>query len=383
VRLVVASWRRRRRGGGGGGGGNGTPDTVLSLTLSANQGLQVWSPDGRRFLLNREDANGIAQVYLGDTAGSPVVCLTDVQRTGGPKPGRFKMQPHWHPSGDWIFVAVERDEYTVPWPFTNDRNFIEGQLQCGIWTDMWAMSSDGLRWRRLSDFHSGTPGVADGYTGPAVSPDGRTLVWSQVIDGNILAYYPFGRWQLIRADCALDAGGPVLSNQRDITPTGMNWNEPGNFHPDGRTLLITGSTLADAQGQDQYLVDVFDGRLTNLTNSPTVWDEHGVFSPDGGSIIWMSSWPYRADPNSGKILTIRTDFMRMRADGTGQVQLTHFLEPGFPESSPSHGIAACAEWSRDGKSAQLSRLIFPDYEYWDIVFGAAPAPTPALPTGPG
>jgi Tol biopolymer transport system component len=371
--------------GGDGGGGGGSPDTVVSLQPSAVQGLQVWSPDGRRYLLNREDANGVAQVYLGDLAGSPLVCLTDVQRPDGPKPGRMKMQPHWHPSGEWIFLAAERDEYTVPFFLAGNRDFIEGELQCGLWTDMWSLSTDGLRWRRHSDFHSGIAGVADGYIGPVITPDGRTLVWSQIIDGNVFTYWPFGRWQLIQADCALDDGGPVVTNRRDITPSGMHWNEPGNFHPDGRTLLLTGSVLADAQGQDQYLLDLVDRRLTNLTNSPTVWDEHGVFSPDGGSIIWMSSWPYRADPDSGKILTIKTEFMRMRADGSGLVQLTHFLAPGFPESSPSHGIAACAEWSRDGRSAQLSRLIFPNYEYWDIVFGSAtaPAPAPSLPLGPG
>jgi hypothetical protein len=61
-------------------------------------------------------------------------------------------------------------------------------------------------------------------------------------------------------------------------------------------------------------------------------------------------------------------FMLMNKDGSGLTQLTHFHTPGHPEYSPKNGIAACPAWSPDGRSATLSRLVFPKYEYWDIVF---------------
>jgi hypothetical protein len=82
----------------------------------------------------------------------------------------------------------------------------------------------------------------------------------------------------------------------------------------------------------------------------------------------MSAYPYRADPSSSNILSIRTEFMLMNKDGTGLTQLTHFHAPGYPEHSKKNGIAACPSWSPDGRSANLSTLIFPKYEYWDIVF---------------
>jgi Tol biopolymer transport system component len=106
--------------------------------------------------------------------------------------------------------------------------------------------------------------------------------------------------------------------------------------------------------------------LTNLTRSPTVWDEHGRFSPDGEKIIFMSAYPYRADPKASKVLSIKTEFMLMNKDGSGLTQLTHFREKGFPEY-PS-GIAANPEWSYDGRSANLAALNFPKYEHWDVVF---------------
>jgi Tol biopolymer transport system component len=339
---------------------------VRQLAKSEIQGLKVYSPDGTRFLINKEDEKGTAQIYLGADNSSALTCITCAQREGGPKRERFKMQPVWHPSGRWIFLAVERDRYSPPPILGWSRKYVEGQLQNGLFTNMYAISPDGSEWHRLTDFKSGVKGTPDGYTGPAFTPDGKRAVWSQIVDGNILSYYPFGRWELTLADFQEKDGKPTFSNQKNITPKGMNWNEPGNFSPDGVSLLFSGSREKDAQGMDLFILNINSGHVTNLTNSPTVWDEHGVFSPDGEQIILMSAYPYRADPKASKILSIKTEFMLMNKDGSGMTQLTHFREPGYPEY-PS-GIAATPAWSHDGRSASLAALVFPDYEYWTLVF---------------
>jgi len=354
----------RNRGGNRGG----DACDVVELRKSETQGLQITSPDGSRFLVNKEDEKGTAQIYVGTTGSSDLTCLTCTERPGGPKRERFKMQPKWHPSGRWIFLAVERDKYSPPPIVGWNRKYVEGQLQNGVWTNMWGMSSDGTRWHRLTDFASNVKGTADGYTGPAFTLDGKQLVWSQIVDGNIFQYTPFGRWELTRADFEERNGVPRLTNLKNITPPGMHWNEPGNFRPDNVSLLITGSTEKDAQGMDQYILNIKTGALQNLTNSPTVWDEHGILSPDGEKIIFMSAYPYRADRNASRVLSIKTEFMLMNKDGSDLVQLTHFREPGYPEYSSKGGIAATPGWSYDGRSANLSRLFFPDYEYWEVIF---------------
>ena len=342
------------------------PCSTAALSKSSLAGLKVYSPDGTRYLVNKEDEGGVAQVYIGQDGSSDLNCITCVERLNGPKHERFKMQPHWHPSGKWIFVAVERDTYSPP-PFAT-REYIEGQLQNGIWTNMYTVTPDGLVWNRLTDFKSGVAGIADGFTGPAFTHDGKRAVWSQAMDGNIFLYYPFGRWELTLADFDAPGGVPTFSNLRNITPSGMYWNEPGSFHPDNESLLLTGSDQKDAEGMDQYILNIRTSRLTNLTNTSAVWDEHGVFSPDGEKIIFMSAYPYRSDPNASKVLSIKTEFMMMNKDGSNLVQLTHFRQPGYPEYSDQGGIAATAEWSPDGQSAGLSRLFFPNYEDWDITF---------------
>jgi hypothetical protein len=346
----------------------GDPDCYVErLEKSALQGLVRESPDGSRWLINKEDEKGIAQIYVGPRGSRDPACITCSERPGGPRVNRFKMQPVWHPSGRWIFLAVERDKYSPPPLLGLNRKFVEGQLQSGLFTNMWVVTPDGREWHRLSDFKSGVRGTPDGFTGPAITPDGRQAVWSQIVDGNILRYRPFGRWELILADFVERNGRPEYVNRRDITPRGMSWNEPGNFAPDGVSLLITGSTDDSAQeGQDQYILNVRNGRLENITNTPRVWDEHGVFTPDGEKVIWMSAYPYRDDPRASTVLAIKTEFMLASRDGRGLAQLTRFRQPGAPEY-PS-GIAATAEFSKDGRTAHLATLLFPKYEYWDLVF---------------
>jgi Tol biopolymer transport system component len=353
--------------------------TVRWLNRSAMEGLKVYSPDGSKYVLNKEDDAGVAQIYVATTGTSDLKCITCVPRSGGPAADRFKMQPHWHPSGKWIFMAVERDDYTVPAALADNEAFIEGQLQNGLWTNMWAVTPDGRKWFRLTDFSS-TPGTPDGFTGVAFTPDGKKAVWSQIVDGNILLYWPFGRWELTMADVQDVNGTPKLTNLKNITPPGMNWNEPGNFSADNKSLIFAGSMGQDAEGMDEYVLDITNGKLVNLTSSPTIWDEHGVFSPDGSKIIFMSSYPYRDDPNASTVMGIKTEFMMMNSDGSGLTQLTHFLEPGYPEYSFwNPAIAANAAWAPTGRTVSLRRLFFPNYDDWEIEFTGACGNTVATP----
>lgn len=344
---------------------------VKQLGKAPSQGLRIYSYDGSRYLLNREDKKGIAQVYIARTGSADLTCLTCTQRPRGPTADRFKMQPHWHPSGRWIFLAVEREKYSPPPLLAWNRSYVEGQLQNGIWVNMYAVSPDGVTWHQLTDF-TGAKGTPDGFTGVAFTPDGRKAVWSQPVDGNIFAHWPFGRWELMLADFEEKDGVPRLVNSRNITPAGMHWNEPGNFHPDNESLLFSGSAEEDAQGMDQHILNIRTGHLTNLTKSPTVWDEHGLFSPSGERIVFMSAYPYREDPKASKVLSIKTEFMLMNRDGSQLTQLTHFLQPGYPEYSKKNtGIAANGVWSPDGRTLSLRRLLFPNYEDWDLEFTGA------------
>lgn len=88
----------------------------------------------------------------------------------------------------------------------------------------------------------------------------------------------------------------------------------------------------------------------NLTNSPTVWNEHGVYSSDGTKISFMSSYTYRSESGSNKLTSLKTEFMLMDSDGSHLQQITHFNVPGYAESQTKRTVAATLRNdSRSGK----------------------------------
>jgi hypothetical protein len=352
-------------------GQTGAPDPACVVhDIARAADLPLWSPAGDQFLLNKKDAQGTYQLYVGKKGGTGTLCISCSARPNSPMPRRHKLQAHWHPSGQWIVLAAERDNYNPPLFSTPD--LIEGWIQSGLFVDIYATRPNGSEWFRLSNF--GGPGRPDGFTGVAFTPDGSHAVWAQIVSGNIFQAL-FGTWELILADFQeVPSGVPSLVNQRNITPAGAKWVEPGNFGPDGKSLLISADIgLSDPQGQDQFILDITNGSVRNVTNTPDVWDEHGVFSPDGEKIFFMSSYPYRSDPLSHTVLFIKTEFMLINKDGSGIQQVTHFNVPGYPESNaPGRGsTAAIGGWSADGRSIAALNLFFPIYETWNITFNGS------------
>lgn len=299
-------------------------------------------------VLTQQDANGIYQLYTGYGAEN-VTCITCTQVTGGPRVDRQKMMVSIHPSGEWIALGIEADNHDLWWL---PQSWQIGFMQSGVWLNIWMTTPRGDRWYKLTDFKPEN-GPSNGFVGTGFINGGTTAMWSEIVDGNVLVN-KFGVWRLLVADFVVRDGVPTFENKRDITPPDALWVEPGGMHPDGRRLLLSTDigmgTPRDAQGQDQWSYDIVSGALEQLTNTPNVWDEHGVYSPDGKKIVFMSSYPYRDDPQSFQTLSLKTEFMIMNSDGTQLEQLTHFNVPGFPESQPGNTVAAIAVFSDDGRS---------------------------------
>lgn len=312
--------------------------------------------------LDRPGKKGVFQIYIGKRGDKDSV-LTCISLNGPNGKKRsfkklHKLQVMWHPSGDFIICAVEWDDYPEL-HYTPYKTRL-GILACGIWMDIWAVTPDGKTWTKLVK-------TVRGFTGPAFTHDGSKCVYAEAKDTGDLRRDKFGCWWLKFAEFQVNNGVPSITNIKDITPANTNWVEPGNFHPDGKQVLITADCgMSDARGQDQFILNVYSGELKNLNNTPTVWDEHGLFSPDGSKIVWMSAYPYRDDPNSSRIISIKTEFMMMNADGSDQRQLTHFCEKGYPEYGA--GIAAVGWFDPDGTSITCFTLLFPYYNYFSIDF---------------
>lgn len=339
--------------------GSGPCDSITITKLKNVPG--IYSPDSSMFFVNKLDKkNGVFQIYIGKRTDTTLHCISLTGPNG--KKRTFdklnKMQVQWHPSGKFLICALEWDDYPEL-HYTPYKTRL-GILECGIWMDIYAVTPDGKNWYQLVK-------TVRGFTGPAFIPGGGKCVWAEGRDSADLRKDRFGKWWLKKADFNITNGVPSITNIKNISPPGANWLEPGNIAPDSVSLVLTADYgLTDARGQDQYILNINTGAIKNLTNTPKVWDEHGLFSADGSKIVWMSSYPYRTDPNSYRIIGIKTEFMIMNADGTDQKQITHFCEKGYPEYGS--GIAAVGGWSPDGRSITCITLLFPYYNWFEIKF---------------
>lgn len=322
-----------------------------------------YSPDGTKYLISKQDGpDGTFQIYVGNTGSTSLTCISN-KETKGNAGGlyrswdkRHKVMAQWHPSGQYIICGVEKEFYNEH--LYTPYSLLLGWIQSGLWLDIWAVRPDGTEWFILAPLEKG-------MTGPAFTPDGSQAVYADALKDSDLTKDVFGKWRLQLVDFNIAGDSPSFRNKRDISPDGARWLEPGNFSPDGKSLLFNSDIgMENAEGQDQYILDITSGEVTNLTNSPKIWDEHGIYSPSGEKIIFMSSYPYRDDPNAYKTLSIKTEFMIMNRDGSNLEQLTHFREDGYPESH--EGIASTAYFSKDGSKIFAHSLEFPDYHHWLI-----------------
>lgn len=305
------------------------------------------SPINGLLAVSQLDSKGVYQVRIGSPDGKNLKCISCASPEDGPRVDRNKPMLSWHPSGKFLIVGIEKDKHDQSWM---PKSWQRGLLQSGIWLNMWATTPSGDRWFQLTDFKKSKQDPSDGFVGPAFTPDGRRAVWAEIVDGNVLANH-FGKWKLFVADFVVSADGvPSFKNRKDITPQGARWVEPGNFAPDGKHLLISADIgMKDAQGQDQFVLNIDSGDVTNLTKTPKVWDEHGVYSPDGRKVSFMSSYSYRGKSNSYKMTSLQTEIMLMDSDGGRLQQITHFNAPGYPESQKKKTVAAVGVFAEDGR----------------------------------
>jgi Tol biopolymer transport system component len=177
----------------------------------------------------------------------------------------------------------------------------------------------------LKVLEPGVPGSAHQITAntsdadPQVSPDGRTVVFSRVVDAD----FPGARSGLFVVNVdgtglrQLTAGG--AENSSDVEPT---------FYPSGKSVLFV-------RGGDLYSISLDGSNLRQITAGAAGEHEPAV-SPAGRQIAFTCS--------SGKPEARIEDVCSIRPDGTHRRLLTRGLkqgaEPFDPDFSPSGRIIA-------------------------------------------
>ncbi len=339
-----------------------------------------FSPDGSLIAFTRcesdaGDPNGFSyEIYTMRPDGTDLKCLT----RGKPQLAgtRWRGQPFWHPSGEYIVFTAENAAYPRRGIGTTARPGL------GRGHDVWMMSSDGERFWRITDYPENW-----GVIRPSFSRDGKLLYWNEEYSmekypqglpgdpdddlrapgrqghpGSYWGWESFryrvgeelGAWRVVTADIRFEGGAPVVSNRRYAElPEGHTLIEGAGFTPEGDGTVCSCAFLEETGGKgiwgDICVTDLSGNIVRRLTETPYIHDENPEFSPDGRKILWNAS---QGDPGEGEELWL------MDADGANKTRLTHFSEPGYDEYDPEARQITESSWSPDGGSVVFGHVSF-------------------------
>jgi Tol biopolymer transport system component len=293
---------------------------LRQLTFGGENAEAYWSPDGRRlvFQSSREGVPCDQQFVLDlDDGATRRVSNGQGRTTCGYflDGGRRVLYASTHAASA---ECPPRPDYSRGYVWAMDPRF-----------DIWSAALDGSALRRLTD--------SAGYDAEAtVSPDGRTIVFTSVRDGDLEIYTmdadganvrrlthepgydggpffsPDGKRIVYRRDAPADDAAlaryrellaqglyapatlevwlmaPDGSAKRQVTRLGAASFAP-YFHPDNRRIIFA-SNHPDARGRnfDLYLVADDGGGLERVTSDPS-FDGFPMFSPDGRRLVFASN----------------------------------------------------------------------------------------------
>lgn len=292
-----------------------TPRVHKATMLSGGGGNQDWSHARDLIIYDKPDQKGNSQIRTIRPDGGDDRCLSCTAVAGGPPVDRHKVVPIWHPSGQWAVTQVESPFHLLA---LLRNSWLKELVINGMAASLWAVSSDGRTWRRLTNEKSPT---SYGVMAAHFSADGRHLLFSRLVQP-ATAFHPWGKYRLVLANFAVDgAGRPMLTDERDITPSGHDFAEAHGFSPDGSEVLFASyAGNRDTANFDIWKLGLATRRAVRLTSSRD-WDEHATFCPNGKNIVYFNG--YRDKPLSGELWVATTD-------GASHVPLTSFNRPANP-----------------------------------------------------
>jgi Tol biopolymer transport system component len=337
---------------------------INKVTVLTDKGGRVdWSPKGDVIAYDRVNEKGYFEIWSMRPNGSSQQCLT-CGKSGSPK--RHKGNPAYHADGQWIVFQAERDDVgdsgqggTASGGFRRGgrgmmlnpaaRADFFGAPGRGFVNDLWIMDARGDRYWKVVT----TDRRVGGILHPHFSRRGDKLTWAQRIGaGNAVMGVGsggFGQWDIRVADFSVVNGEPKLSNIHSYQPgRKKQLFETHGFSADGSKVIYcaTSERGSNKIAFDVYLFDLQNKELTNLTDSPDEWDEHGQISPDGTKVLWMSS---KGMPLTARAAEVKTDFWIMNIDGSNKQRLTWFNDPKNPQYIKGGVTAGDSSWSPDGK----------------------------------
>ncbi len=327
-------WLRNRRTDGTVSVQTGSLLIAKISTVRKSGGRVDWSAPNKPVAFDKEVGKNHYEVFTMNPDGSAEQCVTCnnislAHLSNG--------NPAWNPNGKWI--AFQMVKATAATGASNTPGI-------GVQSELWIITPDGTKAVKLVSTDN-SPDV--GILHPHFSPDGTKLAWSQMYQrSNIFGKnQEYGYWQLKVADF-VDGTTPYVTNIKSYAPGGSAFYENHGLSPDNQWLYFTSNMRAKQQHKglyadnDIYRLNLNTDSLEQLTTIG--YNEHAEISPDGTTIVWMSS----RDIKGGG-----TDYWLMNTDGSNKRRLTYFNTPGHSEYSGARVVAADSAWSPDGSKIMV------------------------------
>ncbi len=255
------------------------------------------------------------------------------------KSWQHRGQPAFHPSGKFIVFQTMNDH-------ASEKYKTPELLSLGVNNDLWVMNLDGSNKKKLTQNPEGFSVLH-----PHFSHDGKKIIWAEKYN-DCKRKSTFGAWRIRIADVEItESNNLTLNNVATIQPGGEKWYETHGFSLDDNKIIFSGNLDTDLKANDIYTYDLENKTLTNLTESPSTWEEMHNYNPSNSSEYSYISSSFFDWKNRWGWATLRTELYINR--GGNPHQLTGFNQKmgfGTEELTKKHYFIGDHCYSADGKS---------------------------------
>jgi hypothetical protein len=281
----------------------------------------LYNPETASAVYGKKDQNGYYKIFISDSLGNDEVPLT----YPGWRSDRHHWAEEWHPSGNYLFCIIEKDEY-VKEKKGHKRAPVDATPGYGAYCDLWLVTRDGSKAWKLTDLPNS---YNSGIIHCAISDDGTLFGWSERVgapkfgDMNLAA----GSYVFRIADFSLpeSMGGtatdsiPKFSNIRTFQPGNVAaLNELESFSKDNKTIAFYSTFESKHLFRTPiYTMHLETGEIKKLTTESFAQAPH--FTPDGKRLVYMTGhecviFPFEIQG---------ADWWVMNADGTEKKRISY------------------------------------------------------------
>jgi Tol biopolymer transport system component len=274
------------------------PDAGPDATPTPDAGAQV-----RCRVSWHQGATGSRSVWVGNADGSEAVQVSGTGPNVGDNTGG-----QWSPDGKRLLIATNRE---------------------GNW-DLMTVGDDGSLPTNLTKQLDRMRGEASDTAG----------VWSP--DGSKIAFNRGSELWVMSADGAIAGALSTMPNVQSVS-----------WAPDGRSLLVSSRATTAGSYNDLYIIPIAGGTARQITNTPSLDEYPGGFSPDGSKIVFSAT-------GNG----VKFDAYIAAADGSGVLNLT----PNTPDS-----IESSALFGHDGSTVLFNSTREGGFKVFSVAVGGGAA----------